>query len=441
MSVPFALSIHSFVNSIGAYVGFGSIVAVALLVLLYFAHARETATLRERLDDAQQHISGLEARISQLLQSQGAARGRVPGMPPTAPVPPVPAPGRAGAVQPQAVRRVPSPVTAAAGAAPVPPVRQVPGRPPAGRNGFPPAAPVGVGAPALASATKVLPEPAVAPGAPAADDTILVPAGAQAANGHSDAPSGLVAPAKPLTARAAAAPTPSASPRGSLPPRAQIGAEPDPEESSGSVNIRRIGGAPRAAAPFGSLLDETPRGGRFAGRLLPLLIGAVAIAVIVAGLIIITTSSGGGAAVQGSQTKSGPTGAALKQQHQKVVPFTPGAVKVAVLNGTAQAGLAGAVGKKLGTDGYRQGTITNAASQTQTATYVYYVTGRARATNRIAALHVAKALGLGAARVRPANHAALSSCSISASGAALGSCSATVIVSVGQDLVSLATGG
>jgi hypothetical protein len=39
-----SISVHGFVNSVGAYVGLGSLLAVALLVILYFAHARETAT-------------------------------------------------------------------------------------------------------------------------------------------------------------------------------------------------------------------------------------------------------------------------------------------------------------------------------------------------------------------------------------------------------------
>ena len=97
-------------------VGFASIIAVAILILLYFAHARETATLRDRLDEAQARIGGLEARIAQMLHAQAAAqRGR-------APAPVAPPPGMAAAARPPgsastSVRRVPRPATAAAGAA------------------------------------------------------------------------------------------------------------------------------------------------------------------------------------------------------------------------------------------------------------------------------------------------------------------------------------
>src|ERR1700677_3825033 len=68
MEVPFAtLSIHKFVNSIGADAGFAAFICVAVIGLLYFAQARETATLRERLEDAHERSGGLEARIAQLI--------------------------------------------------------------------------------------------------------------------------------------------------------------------------------------------------------------------------------------------------------------------------------------------------------------------------------------------------------------------------------------
>ncbi len=169
MTVPFALSIQHFVNSVGAYVGLGSIIAVALLVLLYFAHARETATLRDRLDEAQHRIGDLEGRLGQLMQAQAAAARRAPG---PAPVTPAPAPVRPAVAPAPAGRRVPSPATAAA-------VATV-GLAAAAANRDAAAvtwAPAGTAAPALASATKLIPDPADA-GSGAPDDTIFVPAAA-----------------------------------------------------------------------------------------------------------------------------------------------------------------------------------------------------------------------------------------------------------------------
>lgn len=515
MTVPFALSVHSFVNSVGAYVGLGSLVAVALLVLLYFAHARETATLRERLDEAQQRIGGLEGRIAQILQSQASPRGRAPGVP--GPLTPAPAPAGLRPAPTGAVRRVPSPATAA-GVATGAPVGVAAGAPNRG-TALLPAAPAGSGAPALASATKLIPDPAAA-GNP--DDTLVVSAAAAAAaaaalaadgKGAKDraapatapdtvapapgsepaapataAPAmGTTAPAKGATAPApnaatpattaptpaapvAPAPTPattpapvtaaastaaaaasarvaSASPRaaGATPPRVQIGSVPEgavaaPAAVGGGGGIRRIAGHPESGASLPAFDDEPPAAGRLSGRVLPLAIGVIAIGVIIAGLIVIT-NAGNSTPGNAAANNSAQTGQSLHKKQSRRIPFKASHVTVAVLNGTAQSGLAGDVGRKLAADGYKKGNITNASSQTQGSTFVYYVShGRATGANKVAAQHVAGVLKLAPARVRKAGHTVLQSCTISAAGASLGACKANVIVSVGQDRVNLATG-
>src|SRR4030081_1371408 len=77
--IPFAFSVHNFINSVGADAGFASIIGLAVLVLLYFAQARETSSLREQAHEAAQHVQQLEARLSQLgrqaapAQSAGAS--------------------------------------------------------------------------------------------------------------------------------------------------------------------------------------------------------------------------------------------------------------------------------------------------------------------------------------------------------------------------------
>ncbi|MGH2861957.1 MAG: LytR C-terminal domain-containing protein [Solirubrobacteraceae bacterium] len=437
MTVPFALSIHSFVNSVGAYVGLASIVAVAILTLLYFAHARETATVRDRLDEAQQRISGLEARIGALLQMQ--QRGR-PG--PPAPVTPAPVGPRPLGAPQGSVRRVPNPATAAAAATSAP----APSAPPAAglaqaavqpRQSAGPAAPAGVAGPALASATKVIPDPAVT-GAP--DDTMFVPASA-AANGKAGSEHTAVLASATAAASARVA---SASPRGAVaaPPRMQIGAEQEttvpPTTAGGASRVRRIGGHPKpAVVPLPVFDDESVGGGRFSGAMLPLLIVGIAVVVIVAGLVVITNSGGSTPANVHKNASTGTTGQSLHKKQTAPAPFSPSKVTVAVLNGTAQQGLAGDVGKKLADAGFKQGNVTNAASQTDGHTFVYFVKTKA---NQTAARHVAKALALPPSRVRHAGARVIQSCTISATGASLGSCGANVIVSVGQDRVNLASG-
>jgi hypothetical protein len=440
MSLSFAsLSVHSFVTSVGAYVGLGSLVAVALLVLLYFAHARETATLRDRLDEAQQRISGLEGRVGQLMQMQASQRGRAP----VAPAPPV-AVRAVGAPQ-GSVRRVPNPATAAAAATAPAAGLAAPATLPR-PAGAVPAAPAGMAGPALASATKLIPDLATA-GDP--DDTMFVPAAA-VANGKADADhTAVLAAAKPTAAAAASARVASASPRGAVaaPPRMQIGAEQDdaeaPATAAGSAGrIRRIGGNPQTTTVLPAFDDELVGGrGRFSGALLPLLIAGIAVIVIVAGLIVISNNGSSTTGnVNHSNTNAGTTGQALHNKQTAPAPFSAAGFRVAVLNGTGQFGLAGDVGSKLVGDGYKKGNITNAAQQTEGLTYVYYVPGTASKTNKIAAQHVAKALTLPPSRVRAAGKSVLQSCTISATGTSLGACTAQVIVSVGQDRANLATG-
>ena len=147
--------------------------------------------------------------------------------------------------------------------------------------------------------------------------------------------------------------------------------------------------------------------------MLPLLIGGVALAVIIAGLIVITNTGGGSTTGQVVNTNTSQTGAGLHKKQTTAVVFKPSHVKVAVLNGTAQSGLAGDVGTKLAGEGYKKGNITNAASQTEGLTFVYYRPGNA---NKVAAQHVAKALALPPSRVRPAGGGVLQACAISASG-------------------------
>ncbi len=410
MLLPFAsLSIHKLIGSVGNDIGFASIIAVAILVVLYFAHARETTALREQLEASQQHIAGLESRIAQLMQGQGMRRAPMPGGPPP------------GASPSSTVRRVPSPATAAASApaaaAPAalgaaPPVRNGAAAQPALRNGAAaPSAPAGVGAPALASATRFGPA-------------------TEAGNGASRPAGARPRVAGPFPSRPA--PRPADAPGGV------------PNAIGGGVPPRRIGAPPRPASSF-PLLEEEPLGPRWlSGRLLPLVVGAVASLVIIIGLIVILTSGGSST---GTASHSAATGkpasssqsVAVHRPRKQLAPFDPAHVTVAVMNGTSTAGLAADVGAKLAADGYKQGNITNASSQTEQFSYVYYLTGKHQAANLQAAQHVAKVLALGSTRVLPANTAVLTSCAISAAGASLGSCSANVVVSLGQDRTSLAS--
>jgi hypothetical protein len=439
-----AVTIKRFINDVGDYVGFASIVAVAILILLYFSHARETATLRERLDEAQGRIAGLEARIGQLLHAQASAqRGRQPA--PVQPAP-VPSPVRPMGSAIASVRRVPAAATAAAGAAAGATTTLAPptAASPAVANGLPPAAPVGMAAPALASATKLIPDPP-RPVRPAntPDDTMFVPAAAAATAAAANGQAETATRALPAVAAASAA-NPSAAPRprsgAARPPRVRIGADADTAASP-----RRTISRSRPTRGGGTILPPDDESGRPPGRLLPLVIGGVAVIVIIVGLILITTSGGGStsANVPHGSTSSGSsatTGQNVSQHHSKAPIFKPATVRVSVLNGTAVANLAADVGNKLASAGYKQGNITNAATQTEPTTIVFYLPGATAKANKTAAQHVATQLKLPASSVRPATQNAIKSCSTSVTGTVGTSCDADVIVSVGTDRADLASG-
>ena len=67
-----ALSVHHFISSVGADAGFAALIAVAILVLLYFAQARETATLRTRAQEADFRAQALEVRVADLTDQLAA---------------------------------------------------------------------------------------------------------------------------------------------------------------------------------------------------------------------------------------------------------------------------------------------------------------------------------------------------------------------------------
>src|SRR5436190_20130661 len=156
--VPFDFSVHHFVSTVGADVGFASIIGLAILALLYFAQARETASLREQAEDSAEHLRELELRLTQLSQgSAGAAPRSGAGTGTITPPPASPPAGFARAAGPTTS----APAGSAAAVAAARTGSAAPGSaraasPVANLEGIP-AAPAGVGAPALSAATRLIP--------------------------------------------------------------------------------------------------------------------------------------------------------------------------------------------------------------------------------------------------------------------------------------------
>jgi hypothetical protein len=434
-TIPFAFSVHHFINSVGADAGFAAIIGLAILVLLYFAQARETHNLREQAYEATQRVGQLEGRIAQLVRQQTGGT-QAPG--------PVPAPLRAtpGAVAAvsAASARMPAPASAyvAAGSAP-------------------PGPPAGVAAPALAAATRLIPAVAASPlsasGAavgPArpASSPLGPPQPATRVVGPPQPVGGVVGPPQPAGATAIGPPQPaSLAGVGGSPTKPSIAyarapgdgatlATPPPVTAAGGANgggppapptdraQGRPGGVtPAPRRPFIPPPAEYKVQRSRTSRILAALLAVLVVAAVVVALLIVTSSGGGTSA---SSSSAAASNAAAAHRGQRATSFRPSSVTVAVLNGTGTSGLARRIATRLGVVGYKQGTVANAADQTSTATIVAYLPG-----HRSAALRVASALKLGSGAVQPVD--ASTQQVACPAGAA---CAANVVVTVGADLAS-----
>lgn len=413
-SIPFALSVSHFVDSVGAKAGFAAIIGLAILVLLFFSQARETSNLRRHAAESDEHVQQLELRVAQLAHAAAAA-------PATASPPVAPAPA---SVQ---RRPVAPPPAGVAGAAAAPALV-------ASRSAAPPAvvptAPAGVGAPAMSSATRLIPTGDGSEGSLAGTAAAAAAAavGIVAAESGGDHYSGAaVASAGPAPATAAGGA--NGGQTNSVPAPAVAPAPPPPSARSGQQQPRsqartastRPGGAPPGRSGGGS---------RGPSRIRPIayaVAGVIAIAAIVVALLVLTSqssnTSSSSSASQAAGTHNG------KHRGRAAGAIKPADVTVAVLNGTSTPNLAHDTGQRLIAAGYKVPTTGNASDQTQSATVVGYLPG-----HRAAALLVARALKLGSASVQPVAQANEAVACPQAS-----TCTTKVVVNVGADLASTAT--
>ncbi len=433
MHLPLAFSIHHFISSVGADAGFAAIIGLAILVLLYFAQARETTTLRDEAISASERVEQLERRVAAM------------GGPPVAP-PPGGAANQAGASEqaggatgvPAGARAAGArPLSSPAASAVVPEGAASPAQRPAI-----PAAPAGMGAPALIDATRLIP----APTGNAGDQPAAELAGESAADQAPpdderphEAPqpeaSERTAGALPTGATAVATPPPATAAAGAGPGQpSPVGAgQPSPVGANGS------GESPRASAraadgsktlpPRFQLRPESAGlsaplsgGGRTRrARWVPAVVGVLLVAAIVAVLLVVTAPGSSPRHAGGTSSANAPSAASASRSG-----FIPSSVTIAVLNGTDVSQLAHRVAQKLARSGYRQGTVATAADQTHTSTIVAFLPGF-----RTDAAHVAGSLSLPATAVQQADQGARAiACPPPAA------CRANVIVTVGSDLTN-----
>lgn len=414
-SLPFALSVHHFISSVGADAGFASLIGLALLVLLYFAHARETATLRSRADEAGLRVQELEAQLADLADQVAAMPAEI------------------------SVRAAGPRVAAASGGV----AQRAMGAP--GRGPLLPAAPAGMAGPALASATRLIPMPE-APVSEPDGDTALVAGG----NGTSRIPvaAGAGTIQRPVQAPAGAPPR---APGG--PGRAGGGGGGGAGGGGGRVGPitgqpRSTGGQPRPGAgrpggpsgpgagrPAGTVggagrtkspMRPAPQRSRTGRMIAAILVAALGVAAVVAAVLVLTNKSGSATPRKSSAASVGSSSTSRRTARSTAV--VPSTVTVSVLNGTDLSGLAMRVANKLQGEGYRKGAVTNAANQTETTSTVAYLSPAYRPD----ALAVATALKLAPSAVQGVDP---STKSIACSNAPVG-CNSPVYLTVGSDLSS-----
>jgi hypothetical protein len=320
-AIPFAFSVHHFITSVGADAGFAAIIGLAILVLLYFAQARETRSLREQSSDAAERVQQLELNVAALSRVQPAP----------AAVAARPAPAPAGFSRP-------------ATAAPFAAI---------------PVAPAGVGAPALTAATRLI---------PAAEGTAVL-AGVTTGTATAFSSPGIAERAPGLNAEVATGPPPSTTAGGAN------GVAPERVPRPAAAGRPPAVAPPRRAAPA-----RTRRSG--AGRGFLVAIGLLGVVAVVAVLLVVTSSGGSGHA---ASTAASTSNAPKPKHRTRPVPFQPASVTVAVLNGTATANLAHQIALRLGSAGFKQGAIATASDQTQTATVVGYLPGHRKDALAVAA--------------------------------------------------------
>jgi hypothetical protein len=445
--LPFALSLHV-LTSAATDAGFAAIVGLAVLSLLYFAQARETATLRQALERADQQLVSLQTKLDAVARAQAYQ-------------------AQQAALQQSQPARLPPGVrpmgTAAASVRP--PARYAPAAI-APATGRPPVAPAGVGAPALTAATRVVPissPPAppqpVQPVQPLAPAPVLAPVGSPVVpapvvpgpvNPAPVVPAPLVAATAVVPAGEVAATTlapataaggnghstvdPAQLPVAPPPPRVAIGPPAQPPPGRGDRRAGR-GGRARSVEPRGG-------GPSKLSRIAPFVIGLAAVGVAIAAVVVLTgggsstaqttssvsSSTRGTASTTAASTKAaGTTKPTKKHHHTAPGVFSPAAVTVAVLNGSGIHLQAADTAQRLTALGYKKGTVTNLSTQGQTNTSVAYVPGQ-----RTGAMHVASALKLNSSAVQPITSAT----EALACPNGVSTCTVDVVVTTGQDLGS-----
>jgi hypothetical protein len=284
-----------------------------------------------------------------------------------------------------------------------------------------PGAPAGVGAPALNSATRLI---------PAADGISIRALKPATTGGDADLREGgaaVMAPPSPAPSTAAGGANGGGVPRVPPPP---LTTGPGSNQPPPRV-VPRPNGSPARPPLSSSTARRTAVPGRSRVSRAAVAVATVLVVVIAVAVLLLVTQNNSSQPTTASRTTQTTSAPKQKTRHSGkagTAAVVPASITVAVLNGTSTTNLAHDTMARLTAAGYKQGKITTASDQTLTSTIVGYTS----TADRRDALAVAKSLKLGSASVQavdPGSRAV--ACSATPTP-----CPAQVVVTVGSDLAS-----
>jgi hypothetical protein len=369
----------STVETVGAYAGLAAVVGLGVLSLLYFSQAREVRRLREWAGRGPERAVELEQRVQVDAQRRVVAQPLAP-----ATIAAQNDVARQAAAAAELYAKLPAPPPAPAPLVGPPGQLARPGTPAAGSTttglqgvSDAPLTPAPGPATPAAGATHGTPAAGATPGTPAAG---AAPSGVPDAGGSAASTATAAATAAARRAAMASRPIP--------PPPTTNGAGQDTHESAAARP------SPLPPLPKAPTADSDDGGGFSVARIAAIVSGAVVVVLLGVFLMITLTEDPptpkpndfGTSTQAASPVQTSPATSTIPSASGSSARVDRGSIKIAVLNGTRQTGLARGVADRLGESGFTIGTVGNNTVKGVPQTIVSFTAGSERAAQIVANL-------------------------------------------------------
>jgi hypothetical protein len=364
----------SAVETVGAYAGLAAVVGLGVLSLLYFSQAREVRRLREWAGRGPERAVELEQRVQVDAQRRVVAQPLAP-----ATIAAQNDAARQAAAAAELYAKLPAPPPAPA------PLVGPPGQ--LARPGTPAAGSTTTGLQSVSDAPLTpAPAPASSSGTPVVGAAPDPPAASAAPSGGPDAGDSASSTA---TAAATAAARRAAMASPTVPPSPTTnGAGQDTHESAAARP------SPLPPLPKAPTADGDDGGGFSLARIAAIVSGAVVVVLLGVFLMITLTEDAptpkpndfGTSTPAASPVQTSPATSSAPSTSGSAARVDRGSIKIAVLNGTRQTGLARGVADRLGESGFTIGTVGNNTVKGVPQTIVSFTAGNERAAQIVAGL-------------------------------------------------------